>query len=138
MGAAQSLAVVIGQHDVVDLDDLPPEDDYSWFFDAAVYKRYSPAERLRIAVLGDAMWCLQRKTSPAYCNSANFAIKRDRNEAKAWLNGEVDSPRTFSFTEICDLIFSDLAITENDVRAAILKAVKSRRFDIRELIFWLQ
>lgn len=140
MGALPAIAEAEQDCDAQSIDEqLPPEDDYSWFFDAAARKKYSPAERLRIAVLGDAMWCLQRRTNPSYATSANFAIKRDRKEAKAWFLGEIDSPTSFSFADVCDLIFADLQhITQDDVREAVFKAVRTRRFDIRELIFWLQ
>jgi hypothetical protein len=143
-----NLAVVVSDPDDEPLDDdrsLPEPDDSDlyWFIDAFAVRSFSPEERLRIAMLGDAIYCLQKKTSKANTPSINRMIRREREAAKSWLDGGLEAGERWlpscSFSDVFNIVLGHReSLTENDFRQAIYRLLKERRFDIRELIFWLQ
>ncbi|MGA0383367.1 MAG: hypothetical protein ACO3L1_00025 [Flavobacteriaceae bacterium] len=116
------------------LEDVHDTDVYSAFLDerGSSLSRFTPEVRLRIATLGDAIWCLQRK--PRRQRGENVGIKANKIAARAWIKGECVSEPTFSFVEVCEII----GLEPDTTRKAIFKMVKKRRFDIRELVFWLK
>jgi hypothetical protein len=93
--------------------------------------RFTPEVRLRVAVLGDAIWCMQLPAKNRDGTKNWVAIKLKR-EAKNWLHGRAKSLPTFSFDEVCEAVGLDPAATHE----AIERMLRTRRFDIRELIFW--
>lgn len=93
---------------------------------------FTPDIRLRIAAIGDAIWCIQKK--PRVRNGRpDRNAKLDQNIAIDWVNGKHKSLPTFSFIEVCEIV----GLNPNATRVAIAKLVKSRKFDVRELSFWL-
>lgn len=112
-------------------------DSYSNFVieSSAGLSRFTPEVRLRIAALGDAIWCLQRGPRRQRSNGAESAgITANKLAAQAWLNGDCKSEPTFSFVEVCEII----GLNPNATRKAIFSMIKRRKFDIRELVFWLK
>jgi hypothetical protein len=103
---------------------------------SAGLNRFTPEVRLRIAALGDAIWCLQKgPRKKKRSNSAESAgITANKLAAQAWLNGDCKSEPTFSFVEVCEII----GLNPNATRKAIFSMTKKRKFDIRELVFWLK
>ena len=96
--------------------------------------RFTPEVRLRIAALGDAIWCLQRNPRKSRRSNEHTGITANKVAAKSWINGECQSEPTFSFIEVCEIIGLDPDAT----REAIYAMLKRRKFDIRELVFWLK
>jgi hypothetical protein len=97
--------------------------------------RFTPEVRLRIAALGDAIWCLQRTPRNRNKKGAESGgATANKLAAQAWINGDCVSEPTFSFKEVCEIIGLDPQAT----RKAIYTMVKTRKFDIRELVFWLK
>lgn len=119
--------VAVVEEDSEDRDIL----DVNWRYTGEENKlpRLSPELRLRLALLGDAIMCLQR--DPEECNRE---AKMDYEHAQQWFDGEIESEPTCSFEEVCDLLGLDPSAT----RKACLKIAESGDFDIRELVFWLR
>ena len=112
-------------------------DDYSSFFveTGSGLSRFTPEVRLRIAALGDAIWCLQRTPRKRKNKGSDSGgASANRTSAQAWINGDCVSEPTFSFKEVCEIIGLDPQAT----RKAVFALVKKRKFDIRELVFWLK
>lgn len=111
------------------------EEVYSWYVAESPtgITSFTPELRLRVAVLGDALWCLQQSGKSKNGKRDHNACT-DKEAARQWLMGEVKSMPSFSFQAICDSLGLDVGAT----RKAILKMLKTRRFDVRELIFWLR
>ncbi len=93
--------------------------------------RFTPEVRLRVAVLGDAIWCLQLPTKNRD-GSRNWVAIKLKREAKNWLYGRARSLPSFSFAEVCEAVGLDVEAAHS----AIERMLRTRRFDIRELIFW--
>lgn len=91
--------------------------------------KLTPELRLRLAILGDAIMCLQKDS-----DKCNREALMDYEDAQKWFDGEIDSEPTCSFDEICGL----LGLDTSAARVACLKIAKSGTFDIRELVFWLR
>lgn len=125
----------IVEEDLAPIEEEDGEDrdisDINWVYTGEENKlpNLSPELRLRLAILGDAIMCLQR--DPEDCNRE---AKMDHEHAKQWFEGEIESEPTCSFEEICDL----LGLDPSAAKAACLKIAESGNFDIRELVFWLR
>lgn len=121
-----------------ELLELVPEEEEEedlikpgWRYASEEYRpaKLSPELRLRLAILGDAILCLQR--DPMECNKE---ARMDREHAQQWFEGEIESAHTCSFVDICD----SLGLDPSAARDACYKIAESGTFDIRELVFWLR
>ena len=126
----------IEEEEVIPLDYEEEDEDekieeINWRYVGGENKipQLTPELRLRLALLGDAIMCIQK--DPTDCNRE---AQMDHDHSYKWFNGEIESAPTCSFEEVCDL----LGLDPSAARVACLKIAASGKFDIRELVFWLR
>jgi hypothetical protein len=118
-------------------DLLLVEGDWSYSGEEPRLPKLSPELRLRLAILGDAILCLQKKP---HTGSYVRLTKKQREEsmdfdhADQWFKGEIESAPTCSFEDVCEVLGLDPSAT----RKACYRIAGSGQFDIRELVFWLR